>query len=78
MGKGRGGDVVAIIGRRIGKSDIFERVEVEIFLRGEERCMRTKEPHTQKERFVLLLIHESNGFGRDHAVGLFLVCAIRC
>ena len=76
MGEGRSGNVIAVTFGSIGKTDGFERVEIEVFFRSNKGRMGAEESGGYEEGLVAFFGHELDRFGSDHAVGLFFVRAI--
>jgi hypothetical protein len=50
-------------------------VQIEVFFRCDEGCVRSKEADADEEGLVAMLFEELNGLGGDHAIGLFFVGA---
>lgn len=76
VGEGCCGNVVAVAVGSVGETDLFERIHLEVFLRGNEGGVGAKESGGDEEGLVLLFVHHLDRFGGDHAVGLFFVGAL--
>ena len=75
VGEGGSGNVVAVAVGCVGEADLFERIHLEVFLRGNKGGVGAKESGGDEEGVVLLLVHHLDCFGGDHAVGLFFIGA---
>lgn len=78
MGEGCGGNVLAVILRSVGETDLVQGIEVEVFLGGNLGGVWSEEAGGDEKLIVLVFAHESNGFGDNHAIGLLFVRALGC
>lgn len=76
VGESGGWNVVPITGGSIGEAHFFQGIKIEVFLRRDERGVGTKKSRGDEEGFVLVFLHEVNGFRCNHSVGLLFVGSV--
>ena len=76
MREGGWRDVFAIIRGRVRQLDLSQRVQIEVFPRRDQRCVRTEESGGDEEGLIAMPFEQADRFIGDHAIGLFVVSAI--